>query len=191
MFVMQLNFKRQAGATLIEIIMVVALMAIITIGALTYYNSASQSSKVQETVTTLTALTSMIRNQFSAQGNYTGLDEVVVAAFGNVPKTMRVDDTTDLKHPWSSAANAVKIGPMNGAGTASEFYVQLADLPTRACTDIVTKTFKSFGVLKGTAGTAPASSAGAYATIAAAVAGCGGNVAGADSTIVTMNFYTK
>jgi Tfp pilus assembly protein PilE len=188
---MQLNFKRQAGATLIEIIMVVALMAIITIGALTYYNSASQSSKVQDVVTTLTSLTSMIRNQFASQGNYTGLDEQVVASFGNVPKTMRVDDTTELKHPWSSAANAVLIGPINGAGTASEFYIQLADLPTRACTDIVTKTFKSFGVLKGTAGTAPASSAGTYTTIAAAVAGCGGNVTGADSTIVTMNFFTK
>ena len=95
---MQLNFKRQAGATLIEIIMVVALIAIITIGALTYYNSANQSTKVQETVTGLTSLTSVIRNQFSSQGHYLGLDEQVVASFGNVPKTMRVDDTSELKH---------------------------------------------------------------------------------------------
>ena len=188
---MQLNFKRQAGATLIEIIMVVALMAIITIGALVYYNSASQSAKVQEAVTSLTSLTSIIRNQFSSQGNYAGLSEQVVAAFGNVPKTMRVDDTTQLKHPWSSANNAVMIGPIAGAGSADEFYIQLANIPARACTDIVTKTFKSFGVLTGTAGTAPTVSTGTYTTIALAVTGCGGNATGAETLNATMNFFTK
>lgn len=185
---MQLNFKRQAGATLIEIIMVVALIAIITIGALTYYNSANQSTKVQETVSGLTSLTSVIRNQFSSQGHYLGLDEQVVAAFGNVPKTMRVDDTDELKHSWSSDASAVKIGPMTGDGANSDFYIQLADIPARACTDIVTKTYKSFSVLKGTKGTAPTSASGAYTTIAAAVAGCGGT---SETAKVTMNFMSK
>ncbi|MNV98469.1 hypothetical protein D3C71_1937250 [compost metagenome] len=77
---------------------------------------------------------------------------------------------------------------MTGDGANSDFYIQLADIPARACTDIVTKTYKSFSVIKGTKGTAPTSTTGAYTTIAAAVAGCGGT---SETAKVTMNFMSK
>ncbi len=159
---MQLNFRRQAGATLIEIIMVVALIAIITIGALTYYNSASESSKVQETVSGLTGITSVVRNQFASQGDYNGLTEALVYRSTSVPNNMKsVVNTDHLRHPWSQTAAAVTVVP---AGSPyATFTIRLAELPRGACVEISSKVYKSF---EGTSvnGTAITAATGAATT---------------------------
>jgi type II secretory pathway pseudopilin PulG len=179
---MQLNFRRQAGATLIEIIMVVALIAIITIGALTYFNSASESSKVQETITGLTAMSSAVRNQFNSQGHYSGITSSVVARFGNVPKTMRRDDTDFLKHAWNTNNSAVDITPITtvSAGTASHFSIRLNAVPARVCMDLVTKTYKSFVV---NVGGVPNPDTPTITTIAQANTACGTGGEGASVDI--------
>lgn len=140
---MQLNFKRQAGATLIEIIMVVALIAIITIGALTYFNSASESSKVQESVSALTGLSAVVRNQFQSQGDYDGLTESLLFRSTNVPVNLKSTVNADeLRHPWSQTTTAVLVAP---AGSPyATFTVTLAELPRGACVEITSKVYKNF-----------------------------------------------
>lgn len=140
---MQLHIKRQTGATLIEIIMVVALIAIITIGALTYYNSASESSKVQEAVGGLTGLSAVVRNQFQSQGDYQGLTEALLFRSTNVPVNMKSTVNTDqLRHPWSQTAASVLIAP-SGSPFAT-FDITFAELPRGACVEITSKVYKSF-----------------------------------------------
>lgn len=145
---MKLNFRRQAGATLIEIMMVVALMAVITIGALTYFNSANESSKVQEATASLTALTSVIRNQFATQGSYEGLTADVAAKFGNVPESMlvRSGPTLRFKNPWNQAAGAVTIvADTEGVNTPNDsFVVTFTGIPAATCTDLMTRTYRHF-----------------------------------------------
>lgn len=140
---MQLNFKRQAGATLIEIIMVVALIAIITIGALTYFNSASESSKVQESVSALTGLSAVVRNQFQSQGDYNGLTESLLFRSTNVPVSIKSTVNADqLRHPWSQTAASVLVVP---AGSPyATFTITFAELPRGACVEITSKVYKNF-----------------------------------------------
>lgn len=185
---MQLKMKSQAGATLIEIIMVVALIAIITIGALTYYNAASEGNRIQETVSGLTSLTSVIRNQFASQGHYHLISQDIVARFGNVPKALRLDDTDILAHSWNRSAGSIAIGPIVGTGSAtrpSHFFIRMVGVPARNCMDIVTKTFKSFSV---TVGAAPTLTTGGLATIATANTACG---VGGESALVDINFVSR
>ncbi|WOF81398.1 type 4 pilus major pilin (plasmid) [Pseudomonas sp. FeN3W] len=148
---MKLNFQRQAGATLIEIIMVVALIAIITVGALVYFNSAQDASNVSEAVSGLTAMSAVVRNQYSTQGDYSGISQDVVMRFGNVPENMLVRTggassgaPTHLKHPWNNANGAVAIGvdTINIANDA--FKITLTKVPAKLCTDLVTKTYRHF-----------------------------------------------
>lgn len=143
---MKLNFRRQAGATLIEIMMVVALMAVITIGALTYFNSANESSKVQEATASLTALTSVIRNQFATQGSYEGLTADVAAKFGNVPESMlvRTGSTARFRNPWNQGAGAVTIVPAETNSTDDSFTVTFTKIPASTCTDLMTRTYRHF-----------------------------------------------
>jgi Tfp pilus assembly protein PilE len=140
---MQLNFKRQAGATLMEIIMVVALIAVITIGALTYFNSASESSKVQESVASLTGISAVVRNQFQSQGDYNGLTESLLFRSTNIPVSVKSTVNVDqLRHPWSQTAASVLVAP---AGSPfATFTITFAELPRGACVEITSKVYKSF-----------------------------------------------
>ena len=143
---MKLNFQRQAGATLIEIIMVVALISIITIGALVYYNTAQQGSKVSEAVAGVTALSAVIRNQFSTQGSYTGITSEVVAKFGGVPESLTVKTGTNptLRHPWNAATSAVAIATETITAAGDGFKITLAEVPANVCADLVNKTYRHF-----------------------------------------------
>lgn len=163
---MKLNFQRQAGATLIEIIMVVALIAIITIGALVYYNTAQDGSRVQESVGNITALSAVIRNQFSTQGDYNGISETVVMKFGGVPESMLVRTGTtpkNLKHPWNNGTGAVTVSPATTTATDDSFEITLVKIPAKLCNDLVSKTYRHF--LKTEVGSTAVSS---VATIAGA-----------------------
>lgn len=140
---MQLHIKRQAGATLMEIIMVVALMAIITIGSLSFYNSATESSKIQEAVGNLTGLSAVVRNQFQSQGDYQGLTESLLFRSTNVPVNIKSTVNTDqLRHPWSQTAAAVVVAP--AASPYATFNITFAELPRGACVEITSKVYKSF-----------------------------------------------
>lgn len=144
---MKLNFQRQAGATLIEIIMVVALISIITIGALVYYNTAQQGSKISEAVAGVTALSAVIRNQFSTQGSYDGITSEVVAKFGGVPESMTVKtDTTKptLRHPWNADATAVVIAVEKITAAGDGFKITFDKVPADVCADLVNKTYRHF-----------------------------------------------
>ncbi len=170
---MKLNFKRQAGATLIEIIMVVALIAIITIGALVYYNSAQDGSRVSEAVAGVTALSAVVRNQFSTQGNYTGVTAGVVMQFGGVPESLIVRNGTtpvNLKHPWNNANGSVTINPATTTGADDSFEITFLQVPAKICNDLVSKTYRHF--LRAEVNNAPVTS---VATITAAC-GTAGNV---------------
>ena len=144
---MKLNFQRQAGATLIEIIMVVALIAIITIGALVYYNTAQDGSRVQEAVGNVTALSAVIRNQFSTQGDYAGITQDVVMRFGGVPESMLVKNGVNprnLKHPWNNAVGAVTIATATTTAADDSFEITLNRIPAKLCNDLVSKTYRHF-----------------------------------------------
>jgi type II secretory pathway pseudopilin PulG len=148
---MKLNFRRQAGATLIEIMMVVALMAVITIGALVYFNSANESSKVQDATASLTALSSVIRNQFSTQGDYSGLTADVAMKFGNVPESMLVRSGTGssatpsrFRHPWNQNTGAVALDTATTNVADDSFKITYAVVPAASCVDLMTRTYRHF-----------------------------------------------
>lgn len=170
---MKLNFKRQAGATLIEIIMVVALIAIITIGALVYYNSAQDGSRVSEAVAGVTALSAVVRNQFSTQGNYNGVSETVVMRFGGVPESLIVRNganAVNLKHPWNNAAGSVTVAAAQTTAPEDSFRITFNQVPAAICNDLLSKTYRHF--LRTEVGTA------VVASVAAITNACGaaGNV---------------
>jgi type II secretory pathway pseudopilin PulG len=170
---MKLNFQRQAGATLIEIIMVVALIAIITIGALVYYNSAQNGSRVSEAVSGVTALSAVVRNQFSTQGNYNGVTEGLVMRFGGVPESLVVRNganPVNLKHPWNNAAGSVTVDPATTTAPDDSFRITFTQVPANICNDLLSKTYRHF--LRTDVGTT------AVASVAAITNACGsaGNV---------------
>lgn len=146
---MQLNFRRSAGATLIEIIMVVALIAIITIGSFLYYNSASQASKVQEALSELDAISVVVQNMYATSTNYAGLSEAVVVNAGSVASNIKSSVAGNLKHPWDATAAAVTLA-VNPAAVpvASSFLITYTLIPQGSCVDLVGKAFNRFPAIR-------------------------------------------
>lgn len=146
---MQLNYRRASGATLIEIIMVVALIAIITIGSFLYYNSASQASKVQEALSELDAISTIVQNMYATSPNYSGLSEAVVVNSGSVASNIKSSVVGNLKHPWDVTAAAVTLTANPAAvPTASSFLITYTLIPQGACVDLVGKAFNRFPAIR-------------------------------------------
>lgn len=142
---MQLHFKRSVGATLIEIIMVVAIIAIFTIGSFSYYNTASQGNRVQEALSGLDTISTVIQSQFATSPDYVGLTESVVVVSGGIQANLKSVNVGHLKHPWSSDTGAVTIGINPAAVPANtSFLITYAQVPQGACVDLVSKAFNKF-----------------------------------------------
>lgn len=169
---MQLNIRRSAGATLFEIIMVVGLMAVITIGSFMYYNSASQQSKVQEALSELDSISTIVQNIYATSTNYSGLSETVVVNSGSAGSNIKSSIVGQLKHPWDSSTAAVVLAAnLAVVPVASSFLITYTLIPQGACVDLVSKAFNRYPAIRvnGTsitnAGTASLACSGTANTI--------------------------
>lgn len=146
---MQLNYRRSSGATLIEIIMVVALIAIITIGSFLYFNSASEASKVQEALSELDAISTIVQNMYATSPNYSGLSEAVVVNSGSVASNIKSSVAGNIKHPWDVTAAAVTLAANPAAvPVASSFLITFTLIPQGACVDLVGKAFNRYASIR-------------------------------------------
>lgn len=141
---MQLRYSKQAGTTLVEIIMVVALIALITIGVLVYFESANRSAKVSEIVTDLAALSASIENNYAVQGDYTGISTAVVMGFVNTPERLKTADKTGLRHPWDNTAAGITIDPATMSLANDGYTISLNNVPYDICQDISGKIYSKF-----------------------------------------------
>lgn len=139
------NIRKQMGATLLELTMAIGIIATIAIAAIAYFNTANDSSKINDEVKNVNTLTGSIRNMFNSQGNYEGLTNEVVLTSGAFPDRMRVSVTekSQIKHSWLN--DGVTVLPTNFQGTANDsFTVLYKNVPARACVDLVSKTFRFY-----------------------------------------------
>lgn len=144
------GFKNQAGATLLEMVMVVGIIAIISVGAVSYYNTVSNSNKVKDEVNNLNSLSAAIKGMFNTQGNYSGLENKIVLRSGSFPDRMRVSETnfSDIKHSWKN--NGVEVDPQTIFGSTDDgFSIVYSDVPTGACYDIVQQAARHYYIKKG------------------------------------------
>jgi len=137
------NFKKQAGATLMEMTMVVGVIAIISIAGIAYYNSVNNGNQIKDEVNNVNSLSASIRNMFNTQGNFTGLSNEVILKSSTFPDRMRVaNDTTSIKHSWANAG--VIVAPITYDSPDDRFTITYQEIPERSCTDLVSNTYRHF-----------------------------------------------
>lgn len=133
----------QMGATLLEVLMVVGIITVITVSALSFFNSTNEASKIQEATKNLGTLTAGVRNMFNSQGNYNGLTNDVILTGNSVPPSMRNgNSTTDLKHGWNSAG--ITVAPATQVSADDSFTITYVDVPQEACVEIVSSTYRQY-----------------------------------------------
>jgi prepilin-type N-terminal cleavage/methylation domain-containing protein len=156
---------RQRGLTLIEVLVSLAIFAVVVGGAIALFGSASSSQSTTQMTSDLNAIRSSTKSLYFGQGGYgsTSLTEVLINS-KKVPATMSISGT---------APSRVITHPLNGTvavtGSSSSFTVTATSMPTAVCIGLATMTgWDSVKVGTATARTPPVSPAQASTDCSAA-----------------------
>ncbi|MCD4500493.1 type 4 pilus major pilin [Chromobacterium vaccinii] len=167
----------QCGLSLIEAAMVLALSAVVVAGAVMYYGSASDNSKVQRAQSQIGTIQSAVASLYANQGSYTGLNSDSLKSGRMLP--------TSYLHTvaGSSGATTTIVNPWKGLVTvdvdtrdATTYNLVYQQVPAGACVKLLTS---ELGTSLRRIGTASITGGAANAnlpipvTLSAATAACG------------------
>lgn len=124
--------KDQRGLTLIELIAGLAIMASVIVGALSLFNTTSNSQKATQISTEIHGLRSAMSKLYSGMGTYglanANMNPTLITA-GKVPSTLRVAGAT-ITHGFG--------GNVFVTGETNFYHIQLTGVPQDACVEILT-----------------------------------------------------
>ncbi|MFZ9034856.1 MAG: type 4 pilus major pilin [Francisellaceae bacterium] len=76
--------KKQSGFSLLEIMMALAIVAVIVVGVIVLYGRVSGSSATTQTVQEITQISQSIKSLYASSGDYSGIDNKTVIDAGAV-----------------------------------------------------------------------------------------------------------
>lgn len=149
------KFGKQAGVTLLELVMVVGIIAVIMVSGIAYFNSANSANKINDEVKNIASISASVRNMFNTQGHYKGLGtsgltgNQIVLKSSAFPQRMRVSGSSNIRHSW--ADDGVEIHEYADSGHPSPHYffeIVYKDIPEEACADLVSKTLQHYAEVR-------------------------------------------
>lgn len=130
------RIKKQAGMTLLELIASLSVVAVVVVGALALYQSATASQRTTQITQDLTAIRAATKQLWQGQGTFgangTNLNNVLVSA-KKMPTTIRVDTST-TPNTLTHAAN----GTVNITSSVTTFDVALTNIEEDLCIPLLT-----------------------------------------------------
>jgi prepilin-type N-terminal cleavage/methylation domain-containing protein len=137
------SMARQAGFSLIEIVLVLTIIGAATIITISAFNTSDDTNKVHEQITNVNSLSGAVRNMFNTQGNYTSLDNATILKVVSFPEQMKVPGSTSLiKNSWVN--DGFDVAPKTITSTDDAFTITMKSVPAKACASISAETFRHF-----------------------------------------------
>jgi hypothetical protein len=134
---------KQKGATLLELVMFIGLAALILIGGVSWYITASEGQRISDEVSNVNAITALVRNTYTTQNNFSGLTNSVITRSSQFPDKMRIaGDTSRIKSGWEN--NGVALAPATILVANDAFTITYLDVPEGPCIDFATRTFRFY-----------------------------------------------
>lgn len=165
---------------MIEMLGVLAIIGVLSVGGIAGYSKAMMKFKTNKTIDQIAMTVTNIRTLYAQQKTYTGLDSVNLYDLGVTDDAMGKSGT--LTNPFGGGVS-ITVDDSGAYSTADEdtaFVITFSSLPREACIAIATNDWGS-GYSSGMLGIA----AGADNSTAAMLANCktkGSTAAGADAT---------
>jgi len=121
--------QRQAGLTLAETLLVLAIGALAIVGGTLLYLQATGSNKLNQGINQFVTLQSGIRSLYAGQPNFSGLTTTIVTSANAAPPDMIVSAGT-LRNAWGGAVTV--------ANSTDQFTISSARIPKNSCVKMVT-----------------------------------------------------
>jgi type II secretory pathway pseudopilin PulG len=128
---MNYNINEQ-GRSMIEMLGVLAIVGVLSVGGIAGYSKAMNKFKVNKTIDQINMIATNIRTLYASQKNYYGLNNIVAKKAGAIPAEM-----------YTNSSNNKIINPFGGnwyiEGLNSDFfYIVIDAVPSTACVSILT-----------------------------------------------------
>lgn len=145
------TYEQQSGRSMIEMLGVLAIIGVLSVGGLAGYSKAMMKYRTNKTINQITHMVTRTRVTFIAQKNYAGLGN-------NIPQTGDVLVHTNIipkdtiirnrdgkavipyrfKNPFAGRIY-VRVGDKTFQGDQSAFIIRYDSIPKQACIEIATK----------------------------------------------------
>ena len=145
----------QSGRSMVEMLGVLAIIGVLSVGGIAGYSKAMAKYKTTQTLDQLTMLVANIRTAFSSATSYENLNTANARDWGLASTDMYSTEAGKLVNPFMGE---VRIGAATANGVANMgFFVQYSALSRDACVAIATAGWgEGFsGVSQGTKGSDP------------------------------------
>lgn len=131
MKIMKETEKKQRGFTLIEFMVVIALIGLGLVLVVTQFGQANASNQTQTSIRNISSLISGITGMKDVRNGYAGLTNTVLLQTNGVPENMKVGGA--LKNIYGGAVTARE------GVSASNFEIVMEGVPQTNCTEILSK----------------------------------------------------
>lgn len=126
--------KNQKGFTLVELMMVIAVIGVIGLGAVIVFGKAMSKQRVNAEIQTLSEVTSAIQKYYFSKANFGGLSNTIAVSYKLVPDDMIVSAPATIGNRW---AGSVTIAPATVSGANDSFSYTTTLVPSKECLDVV------------------------------------------------------
>ena len=134
------NLNNQSGRSMIEMLGVLAIIGVLSVGGIAGYSKAMMKFKINKTIDQISMTVTNIRTLYAQQPNYTGLSHTLAYNMGIIDDAMKGSSSGQIVSPFG----AVEIAPAtNGTDATGAFTITFKDLPREACVAIATNDWGS------------------------------------------------
>ncbi|MBQ9035033.1 MAG: hypothetical protein IJ099_03600 [Alphaproteobacteria bacterium] len=136
--------QTQAGRSMIEMLGVLAIIGVLSVGGIAGYSKAMMKFKINKTVDEIMQITTNIRTLFGGQRNYSSLSNTVLTGAKLIPDEMVVttgtgqNQTTTFTSAWGTTVTVAKSNKVTASTTSDDkaFLITIANVPTEACVEL-------------------------------------------------------
>ena len=132
--------NEQSGRSMVEMLGVLAIIGVLSIGGISGYSKAMAKYRVNKTLDQISMLVMNIRSLFSASVDYDGLEDKTAIQMGIIPRDMLPSGTTETtaESIINAYQGSVFLTVGNEGGSNRSFSVEYTGLPREACVAIAT-----------------------------------------------------
>lgn len=136
-----LEKNEQTGRSMVEMLGVLAIIGVLSVGGIAGYSKAMTKFKITKTMDQVSMTVANIRTLYSGQRNYNGLATVNALDMGVVPAEMEGAAANTLVNAFQGA---VTIGTINyNNQNASAFRISYENMGQEACVQLITSDWGS------------------------------------------------
>jgi len=123
------NIRKRAmkGLTLIEGLLFLGIAAVVIVAAVAFYNNASNTSRLNQVKTQVSAIGAGIQSLYATQASYATADTDMVINAGIAPSNTIANN--EIRNPWG--------GLITITGSNRYFDIVLDEIPQQSCVNLL------------------------------------------------------